>query len=84
MTEKEELELRAENARLKRENTGLRTQLFFIFEEQKEMDKRYARRMSVNGTGQHFCPRCFACVWEPPNVPQYWRLSKYASKTPPK
>ena len=85
MTEQDELEfLRVEVERLKRENTGLRSQLYFLREGSLDaMDKATARRMSVNGNGQFFCPACHSCVWEPPNIPSYWRRCQYANKEPP-
>ena len=85
MTEKEELEtLRAENARLNRENTGLRTQIFFLNEERKNTtDKELRRRVTANGVGQQFCPRCFSCVYEPPNIPGYWRILQHSPKQVP-
>ena len=85
MDEMTELErLRKENERLKQEGTNLRAQLYFLREESKEIrDKAFAQRFVLNGVGQHFCPRCFALVWEPPNIPVYWRKCQYANKEPP-
>lgn len=77
--------LTAENERLKIEGTRQRIQLYYLQEDkQKATDKATARSFIVNGTGQCFCPNCHACVWEPPNIPAYWRRCQYANKEPPR
>ena len=85
MSELTELEaLRKENDRLKKEGSELRAQLFFLGEMVREIDKRLtARRAPQNGIGQFFCPSCHAIVFEPSNIPHYWRRCQYANKEPP-
>lgn len=76
--------LTAENERLKKEGTNLRAQLFFLEEGARQaVDKETARYMIVNNIGQHFCPACHACVYEPPGIGAYWQRCRYKSKAPP-
>ena len=85
MTEVSELEaLRAENAKLQKEATNLRTQLFFLREQAREIDDRLTpRRAHINDLGQHYCPRCRKCVFEPPTLAHYWKACDYTGKKPP-
>ena len=82
--ENEVARLLEENKRLSQENSRLRAQLHFLSEDVPELrDKATARRLIANGIGQCFCPRCHTIVWEPPNIPDYWRSCQYANKEPP-
>ena len=85
MSEQSELErLREKNARLQKEVTDLRAQRFFFREQVREYDERLTpRRVRVNDLGQHYCPSCRKCIYEPPNLSHYWKSSDYTGKKPP-
>ncbi len=85
MSEQTELEaLRLENAKLQKEATNLRAQLFFFREQIRENDERLTpRRARINDLGQHYCPKCRKCIFEPPNLSHYWKACDYTGKKPP-
>ena len=76
--------LRKENARLRSDLAATRARLHWLQEDSTAAIKRQtARAPTSDDLGRVYCPDCHACVWEPPNVPHYWRRCQYANKAPP-
>lgn len=73
-----------ELARLRTENARLRARLSFLEEDARAAIRRQtAQPTVVNGIGQCYCPACHACVYEPQNIPPYWRQCQHIIKRPP-
>lgn len=82
--ESEIIRLREENKRLREEGARLRARLTWLEEDSKAAIARQREQSPiVNDIGQHYCPTCRKCIWEPANVPYYWRRCQYANKSPP-